>query len=196
MKNHVEYILILMLVVCTVACNSQKRPDENDVNVKVASKEFALDNRKVISAIKEYISEHSSGSPKVFTVVIRREDLFTTSLNLHLITWYSQLKELPPYGYFKLDDHVILIYTGLEKLRAYDENFIKELNDVIGKRLENDLMPDGSPNPDFKARIYDPSTWEVKLTKDSVVVVRDNVRSILGPPIQKVIEFVPPKGEK
>lgn len=72
----------------------------------------------------------------------------------------------------------------------------KDLKKVIGARLENDLLPDGSRNPDFKARIYDPSTWEVKLIKDSVVVIRDNVRSILGPPVVEVIKFVLPKKEK
>lgn len=91
MKNYARYSLITVLVAFTVACNSEKKSrEENGISVKVASKEFTFDNPKVISVIEEYISQHSSGPPKVFTAVIQREDLFTTSLNLYVITWYSQ----------------------------------------------------------------------------------------------------------
>ena len=157
-----------------------------DLNLSLP--ELSLDNPKVVSTIKEYINGNKDGSPRIYTMLVQREDLLTTSFQLCAINTYSELHHLTPSGYFWIADDIILVYTGLERLCKKDEVFSKKLEDIIGDRLTNDLLPDGKPNP----MIFDPSTWQVRIVRDSVTVER-GAMNLLGPPVVKSLKFIVPK---
>ncbi len=186
---------IFLFITCfvVISCN----PDTNDNQVqqdfRLTAPNFSIDNPKIISAIKEYIANNSNSPSRIYTMVVSRENLFTTSFQLSAIATYSELNELIPFGYFMVDDDVVLVYTGLERLHKKDEIFIKQLKGIIGDKLEDDLLQDGkTTNPEHRGMIFDPSTWEVKMIRDSIAIERGVFNSI-GPPVVEVIKFLPPK---
>lgn len=198
MKKIIGYTIIILLVStlsCTPQNDNSSKTDAKDSS-SIILRDFNLNNPKIIAVIKDYISNNITGPPRVFTLVIQRKDYLTTSMNLCSIGLYSTFNEMLPSGYFKIDDHLILVYTGLERFSEPDSKYVEELKSVIGNRLQNNLLPNGSINPDVNVPMYDPQAWEITLFKDSILANRDSARNVLGPPIQRVIKFVPPKEKK
>ncbi|MFZ6013421.1 MAG: hypothetical protein ACOYXT_23970 [Bacteroidota bacterium] len=195
MKKIIKYTLSIFLIGATFqSCDTRKE-------VAVKAKDFELkfgvpelSNPKINSVIQEYIEGNQDGIPKVYTMVVQRKDILTTSISICALTTYDELYKLLPSGYFKVNDNVVLVYTGLEHLEMPDSTFMKELEKTVGNRIEDNLLEDRKTiDPDYEARIYDPHAWEIKLVKDSVIVNRDSAINVLGPPIVEVIKFVPPK---
>lgn len=193
-----KYIFLIFLGTCFSSCSTQEKPpsEENILRLKVDSTLLNFRNERVIESIREYIQNNSEGVPRVYTMVIKRDGLLTTSFTLCSITTYNELSKSIPTGYFLIDNKVVLVYTGLEKLQQPDQKFVNELKYVIGDDLENNLLPDGTLDPNYNARIFDPWAWEIKLVKDSLIINKDSARNVLGPPVVEVIKFVPPKEEK
>jgi len=172
------FLVILFFLI--ISCNPDKSDDQTQQDFSLIVPNFRIENPKVISVVKEYIKDNGGEPHRVYTMLVQRQNLITTSFQLSAIATYSELDELTPSGYFMVDDDVILVYTGLENL-SKGELFIKQMKDVIGDKLE-----------DNQAMIFDPSTWEVKMVRDSVIVER-GVINLLGPPVVEAIKFLPPK---
>ncbi len=91
-----------------------------------------ISNPKITSIIQEYIESNQDGIPKVYTMVVHRKDILNTSISICTLTTYDELYKLIPSGYFKVNDNVVLVYTGLEHLEKPDSTFMKELEKTVG----------------------------------------------------------------
>jgi len=174
------------------------KPEEKE-NIEVRSDfslmispELGIENPKLISVIREYIENNTGDPSRVYTLLVKRENILTTSFQLGSIITFSQLNEAAPIGYFEVNNDIVLVCTGLESLCKRDQAFIKELSGIVGDRIVNDLLPDGTKDPNYLPKMFDPSTWEVKVTGDSVVIEK-GVMNLLGPPVVEIIKFTPPK---
>jgi hypothetical protein len=193
MKNSsVSSLLLIVISILFNCCEKENTSVKADLSIRFGT--FNLFDTRIDSVLKEYIQTNKDGIPKVYTMVVQREDISTTSITLCSITRYSELYNLIPSGYFKIDDDIVLTYTGLETMQKPDSSFIKELEKVVANRIEDDLLLDRRTiDPNRTIRIYDQQAWEIRLTKKTVVVNRDSARNTLAPPIVDVIKFVPPK---
>lgn len=186
--------LLFFFLVCLISCTSEKKDDvqvQPDFSLVSPSK-AVIENPKITSVIKGYIESNTGDPPRIYTLLMKREDILTTSFQLSSIITQSELNEVDPIGYFEVDGDIILVCTGLESLIKEDEAFTKQLRDIIGDRITNDLAPDGTKDPNYLPLMFDPSTWEVKVTRDSIAIEK-GVANLLGPPIVEIIKFTPPK---
>ena len=185
---------LLFLITILVSCSADKT--DNHQLVKDGSldvQDLTVSNAKIISVIREYISNNKGEPSRVYTMLVQRKNVTTTSFQMCSIARYSELQRLNPTGYFWLDDEIVLVYSGLECLSGRDEEFIRKLSALIGDRLGNDLLADRKTvDPAYQPPAFDPSTWEMTMTGDSVSVER-GVLNLLGPPIVAPLKFIEPK---
>lgn len=171
-----RYIFILFVLFS--GCSPENKDRVSPLAIRLS--EFKLNNEKVISSIKSYI-DSSSKISCIYAITIEREDLITTSYKLSTIASYRQVNETSPAGYFLLDDDLILVYTGLERIVRTDDRFKAELKNAIGNRIENDTL-----------MVFCPSTRHYKLKGDSLIDM-GTVFDPLGPPLNGKIKFVFPR---
>jgi hypothetical protein len=182
--------LLLLTFVLLWRCDPRGKRDSE---LEIGLSELKLGNEKVISSIRKYI-ESTSDVPSITCMIVRREDLVTTTYTLSSIGSYGHIFRSKPLGYFFVDDHIILVYSGLERIIKPDDKFKEKLKRLIGNRIENDLLPDDvTPISDFKrAMVYDPPVHGFKLQYDSLIDL-GNVEDPLAPPVKQIIKFAPPK---
>lgn len=192
-----NYVLLIMSTSFMFGCNERDGAFKNSTELTFRFGVDSLRNMKIISFIKEYIEDNQDGVPKVYTLVTQRKDISTSYISLCCMTTYSEMFESIPSGYFKIDDNVVLVYTGLEYFNKPDSKFIRELEMVVGNRIEDDLLSDRKTrNAEHETRIYDPKAWEIIIKMDSIIVNRDSATNVLGPPMTRMIKFVPKRNKK
>lgn len=173
-----KYIVILASLF--YSCSSEPRNIVSPLTLKLS--ELKLNNDQVLSSIKSYI-DSSSRVSGIYAITIEREDLQTTSYKLSTIVNYNQVERNNPSGYFLLDNNIVLVYTGLEKIMELDDQFMRDLKMAIGDKINNDT-----------AMVYCPPTRHFKLKADSLVDM-GLAFDPLGPPVVNRIRFSPPKAD-
>src|SRR5882672_8726857 len=94
MESTFKYLFLMLIL---VRCNTDKSEGlqvPKDLNLSLS--ELSLDNPKVVSTIKEYIDGNKDGSPRIYTMLVQRENILTTSFQLCAINTYSELHQLIP----------------------------------------------------------------------------------------------------
>jgi hypothetical protein len=184
------YAVTTTLIGCNINKNDAPQVVE-DMSLSVST--FDLNDPRIVSSIKEYIDNNTGEPSRIYTMLVRRDNISTTSFQVSSIITYSELHRLIPSGFFWVDENIVLVYTGLEYLSEPDDEFAKRLVGIIGDRLANDLLADGkTKDAAYRPMVFDPSTWNVKITGDSVTVER-GVMNLLGPPTVAPLEFIKPK---
>lgn len=192
MKSIFNFPVLFILIVTLFGCNSEKsdtRQSKTDWELIPSGNTF--DNQKITSIIEEYI-DNNKETPRVYTMLVQRENVLMTSFQLCAIKTYSELHKLVPSDYFWVKDNIVLVYTGLERLSKKDDKFLTRLEGIVGDRLADDLSTDGKTKTPNYPMIFDPSTWQVRVSGDSVTVER-GVMNLLGPPVVNSLKFVAPK---
>jgi hypothetical protein len=124
---------------------------------------------------------------KLFRMVVT-EDETKTKFKIYPEIYLSSLVTDHPYGYFLINNSIVIVNTGLERFTKND-SLTNQLLAKYNLELINDLNEDGSKSENFLYQTFNPITWEIIVDGDSLIIDKSPEMWIRG------LFFLPPENE-
>jgi hypothetical protein len=138
MRKRIVIILIVIIgIIIQSGCKHKENVQNNDSFVIHTYRNFIV-NDTIIEILNEYI-DYLQDTRLIYQVFIEQKP-DSTVLFISYTQFRTDLLLYDPIGYFKLNNNLFLLYSGLNKLVKEDSSFMEELKKEINSKIDTTII--------------------------------------------------------